>query len=1013
VLNTRHSTILVVMLVVSVAGGRACHGQEAEADRAKALLNQGIAHFNALKFRQAKAALLKVDREALDEADKKNLDEYLGAKVDPAIRQQMAARASYRDAEKAMAAGDLAKAKAGFAAAAASEYLPAATRQDASAQLAVVEQKIAVAAAAKAAKPAKAKEPAAEPTTRPAEPQPAAEQSTPTDDQAERRKMFAEMKARSDKARQLVAMGQQALDQGQPERAAGYFQRALALDPGNAVAKRQLGRAQGMTATSGDAGILGRLETSRRIARQAADVEFERAMTRSQELLGTADRGADFDRSEDAARLARNILETNKSLYSEREYRERLIRADDQVKHVQVKREQWSVDRARKQAEEIAKREQERIVKEREERRRKIVSLTERARALRDQRKYTQALEVARQVLNYDPNDPWATEQVGVLEQFILLQEEKDAHRVQRFEEKRQLIDVRRAEIPWWQLIKYPRDWKELTIRREPFGAHRGREKEEDRLVRQQLARKMASVEFDETAFEDAIKWLQDFSGLNIHVKWDALLMLGIDRTKEVTVHLKDVTVDKALRTVLDDVGGTVELSYLVDDGVVTISTKDDLSTRTYPRVYDIRDLIVRVPNFYTSGLSLEAGTGQNAGGNAGGFGDDDDDDDDEEENTPTKQELVDNIVTLVQETIDPESWPPAGNVGSIRELHGQLVVTQTPDNHKKLIDLISQLREARALQIAIEARFISVNSSFLNSIGIDLDFYFNLGSRLGSTTVTDPFTGATVPTTSGTSGWGAGKPGDNKWTPLALTQNTSTFTNMLGVSTAVGGGIGGQITNPALSLGGTFLDDIQVDFLIQATQAHSATRSLTAPRLTLYNGQRAFVEVATTQAYVSDLEPIVAENTLAFNPVIDYVGSGASLMVEATISADRRYVTLTVWPEVVAVNSFDTYAVIRTAVDANGNPITGEGFIQLPNVTVQRVQTTVSVPDGGTLLLGGQRLSGEVEREMGVPLLNKIPIINRAFANRGTIRDEQTLLILIKPKIIIQREEEERQYPD
>ena len=92
---------------------------------------------------------------------------------------------------------------------------------------------------------------------------------------------------------------------------------------------------------------------------------------------------------------------------------------------------------------------------------------------------------------------------------------------------------------------------------------------------------------------------------------------------------------------------------------------------------------------------------------------------------------------------------------------------------------------------------------------------------------------------------------------------------------------------------------------------------------------------------------------------------------------------------------------------------ITGEGFIQLPNVTIQRLETTVSVPDGGTLLLGGQRISGEVEREIGVPLLNKIPILNRLFSNRGIIRDERTLLILIRPKIIIQREEEERQYPD
>jgi type II secretory pathway component GspD/PulD (secretin) len=65
-------------------------------------------------------------------------------------------------------------------------------------------------------------------------------------------------------------------------------------------------------------------------------------------------------------------------------------------------------------------------------------------------------------------------------------------------------------------------------------------------------------------------------------------------------------------------------------------------------------------------------------------------------------------------------------------------------------------------------------------------------------------------------------------------------------------------------------------------------------------------------------------------------------------------------------------------------------------------------VPDGGTLLIGGQKLSGEVEREMGVPVISKIPVVNRAFTNKGKIRDEQTLLILIKPKIILLEEGEE-----
>ena len=62
--------------------------------------------------------------------------------------------------------------------------------------------------------------------------------------------------------------------------------------------------------------------------------------------------------------------------------------------------------------------------------------------------------------------------------------------------------------------------------------------------------------------------------------------------------------------------------------------------------------------------------------------------------------------------------------------------------------------------------------------------------------------------------------------------------------------------------------------------------------------------------------------------------------------------------------------------------------------------------------MLGGQRLMQEVEVESGVPILSKIPVINRMFTNRSTVKDERTLLILVKPTIIIQSEIENQEFP-
>ena len=73
----------------------------------------------------------------------------------------------------------------------------------------------------------------------------------------------------------------------------------------------------------------------------------------------------------------------------------------------------------------------------------------------------------------------------------------------------------------------------------------------------------------------------------------------------------------------------------------------------------------------------------------------------------------------------------------------------------------------------------------------------------------------------------------------------------------------------------------------------------------------------------------------------------------------------------VIASWVFVAWAVGQAAAQPN---IT----VQLPTFNVTTVQTTVSVPDGGTALLGGiNRLSeGSVSR--GVPMLNKIPGVSR-----------------------------------
>src|SRR5690606_3803434 len=151
----------------------------------------------------------------------------------------------------------------------------------------------------------------------------------------------------------------------------------------------------------------------------------------------------------------------------------------------------------------------------------------------------------------------------------------------------------------------------------------------------------------------------------------------------------------------------------------------------------------------------------------------------------------------------------------------------------------------------------------------------------------------------------------------------------------------------------------------------------------------------------VSDLQPITSDGAVAFDPEIDVVSAGVVLDLDGVVSSDRRYVTLTVR---TALSQYEFAADREFSGGAGGGGLgggdagTAEASIQVPVVTATEVRTTVTVPDQGTVLLGGQRLVEEVQVETGVPVLSKIPILSRFFSNRIDVKEEQTLLILLKP---------------
>ena len=375
-----------------------------------------------------------------------------------------------------------------------------------------------------------------------------------------------------------------------------------------------------------------------------------------------------------------------------------------------------------------------------------------------------------------------------------------------------------------------------------------------------------------------------------------------------------------------------------------------------------------------------------------------------------------DPLIDLITSTIEKETWSEMGGNGTIEpfDTNLSLVISQTQEVHEKIADLLQQLRRLQDLQVTIEVRFITLEDDFFERMGVD--FNFNI------TTNTNPVTpiGTGVPQS-----FGPVNPSE-----LVGLDPTGAVTAARDIQYRASGL--GTVVPPfgpaaagadAATFGFAILNDIQAFFVVQAAQGDTRSNVLQAPKVTLFNGQQASVMDLTQVPFVISVTPVVGDFAAAQQPVIVVLSQGTSLTVQAVASNDRRFVRLTVVPFFSTIGQVNTFtfngssSTTQKSSDSKSgstdtstsseddNSSTGT-TVQLPQFTFTTVSTTVSVPDGGTVLLGGIKRLSEGRTEVGVPVLSKLPYINRLFRNTGIGRTTQSLMMMVTPRIIIQEEE-------
>jgi len=388
----------------------------------------------------------------------------------------------------------------------------------------------------------------------------------------------------------------------------------------------------------------------------------------------------------------------------------------------------------------------------------------------------------------------------------------------------------------------------------------------------------------------------------------------------------------------------------------------------------------------------------------------------------PSGATIEDLLMSLIKSTIHPDSWSDVGGQGNIQyfPLGMALVVNQTQEVQEEVAALLQSLRRLQDLEVAIEMRLVSVSESFFERIGVDFDVNFK--SPTSSTNQINLVNGQFTPFGQVNSQFQGLKaitgltPAGTLTPDLGIPVKNSSFD----FSIPPFGGYPGTLgADGGLSLGLAFLSDIQVFMFLEAAQGDRRMNIMQAPKLTVFNGQTANISINDFQFFLTGLNINVAGGQLIYTPNNQPFPLGVTMQVTPVVSADRRFVRLNLTPNLTNLANANVPLIPvqipvpqllegpATPRPSSANRSSSKCSSQQPTLTSISVNTTVNVPDGGTVLLGGLKTMSEGRNEFGPPILSKIPYLSRLFKNVSYGRDGQSLMIMVTPRIIINEEEE------
>lgn len=176
-----------------------------------------------------------------------------------------------------------------------------------------------------------------------------------------------------------------------------------------------------------------------------------------------------------------------------------------------------------------------------------------------------------------------------------------------------------------------------------------------------------------------------------------------------------------------------------------------------------------------------------------------------------------------------------------------------------------------------------------------------------------------------------------------------------------------------------TFLRSGIVQAAIYAQVQRGEGRIVSRPRIAAQSG-------ATAKIITGDALPILTSITLSgvngVSQQVQYVNVGVTLQIAPRVSSDG-FVTSQIYAVVSSVTGFQ------------------QGY---PTISQREAETSASVRDGETFVIGGLTQENSLSTKSKVPLFGDIPLIGEAFKLNRSTRNKTELYIVITPHIVRHR---------